>query len=85
MGEAQKIDNGWEWDCLVAERDALQARVAELEALLVSAMEQRQWVQTDAERFWKERDRYREALEKIRDEDILREDMIDIAIQALNP
>ncbi len=31
MGEAQKIDNGWEWDCLVAERDALQARVAELE------------------------------------------------------
>lgn len=21
MGEAQKIDNGWEWDCLVAERD----------------------------------------------------------------
>jgi hypothetical protein len=48
-------------------------------------MEQRWWVQTDAERFWKERDRYREALEKIRDEDILREDMIDIAIQALNP
>ncbi len=33
MGEAQKIDNGWEWDCLVAERDALQARVAELERL----------------------------------------------------
>lgn len=60
-------------------------RVAELEALLVPAMEQRWWVQTDAERFWKERDRYREALEKIRDEDILREDMIDIAIQALNP
>ena len=21
MNEAQKIDNGWEWDCLVAERD----------------------------------------------------------------
>lgn len=34
MGEAQKIDNGWEWDCLVAERDALQARVAELEAVI---------------------------------------------------
>ena len=32
MGEAQKIDNGWEWDCLVAERDALLARVASLEA-----------------------------------------------------
>ena len=31
IDEAQKIDNGWEWDCLVAERDALQARVAELE------------------------------------------------------